>query len=198
MLRFFRNIRRRLLDSGSLRKYFVYAIGEILLVMIGILLALQVNNWNQNVKTKQLEKQYLLNLKTEFQLNLEELERVKKHRQSVLRDQEILMALCGTETPDISSDSINKLLDNAVFVYITYFFNASTPVLEEIKSSGNFVNISNPKLRFYLNTWESKTSYMQGSEKEYLGYRNELLQLINKRGSMKEIAQVNPFQKIDG
>lgn len=46
MLKFFRRIRRKLLDEGSLRKYLVYAIGEITLVVIGILIALQINNWN--------------------------------------------------------------------------------------------------------------------------------------------------------
>ncbi len=47
MLTFFRKIRKLLLESGSTRKYLLYAMGEILLVMVGILLALQVNNWNE-------------------------------------------------------------------------------------------------------------------------------------------------------
>lgn len=44
MLTFFRKIRKALLDSGSLRKYLVYTIGEIALVVIGILIALEINN----------------------------------------------------------------------------------------------------------------------------------------------------------
>ncbi len=48
MLQFFRKIRRKLLQEGSFRQYLLYAIGEILLVMVGILLALQVNSWNEN------------------------------------------------------------------------------------------------------------------------------------------------------
>ena len=47
MLRFFRKIRQKLLTDNKFSKYLLYAIGEILLVVIGILIALQVDNWNQ-------------------------------------------------------------------------------------------------------------------------------------------------------
>jgi hypothetical protein len=53
MLRFFRQIRQKLLENGNLRKYFWYALGEIFLVMIGILLALQINNWNEERKQEE-------------------------------------------------------------------------------------------------------------------------------------------------
>ncbi|MCK0110376.1 DUF6090 family protein [Flavobacteriaceae bacterium S0825] len=55
MIKFFRKIRYNLMETGKTGKYFKYAIGEIILVMIGILLALQVNNWNENKKTKHTE-----------------------------------------------------------------------------------------------------------------------------------------------
>ena len=63
MLTFFRRIRKSLLESGSAHKYFPYAIGEVLLVMIGILLALQVNNWNEGLKSRNLELKLLSELK---------------------------------------------------------------------------------------------------------------------------------------
>ena len=47
MLRFFRQIRQRLLTENKFSKYLLYAIGEILLVVIGILIALQVDSWNE-------------------------------------------------------------------------------------------------------------------------------------------------------
>jgi len=52
MLKFFRNIRQNLLSENKIGKYLLYALGEILLVMIGILLALQVNNWNETKKLR--------------------------------------------------------------------------------------------------------------------------------------------------
>lgn len=69
MLKFFRRLRQTLLDGGGLKKpasplgrYLVYALGEILLVMIGILLALQVNNWNEQKKLSEREAVYLTRL----------------------------------------------------------------------------------------------------------------------------------------
>ena len=59
MLTFFRKIRKSLVDSSSSRKYLLYGIGEILLVMIGILLALQVNNWNELNKEADFERKVL-------------------------------------------------------------------------------------------------------------------------------------------
>lgn len=52
MLKFFRNIRQSLLNEGKTSKYFKYAIGEIILVVVGILIALQINNWNERRKQK--------------------------------------------------------------------------------------------------------------------------------------------------
>ena len=61
MLTFFRRIRKGLVDGGATRKYLFYAVGEIALVVIGILIALQVNNWNETrkteVRTEQLRKE---------------------------------------------------------------------------------------------------------------------------------------------
>ena len=53
MIRFFRSIRQQLMNENKPAKYLKYAVGEVLLVMIGILLALQVNNWNEGRKVDQ-------------------------------------------------------------------------------------------------------------------------------------------------
>ena len=59
MLRLFRKVRQSFTDSNSIRKYLFYAVGEILLVVVGILLALQINNWNQDKVNKNIEKKLL-------------------------------------------------------------------------------------------------------------------------------------------
>ena len=52
MLTFFRRIRKGLLEAGATTKYLIYALGEIALVVIGILIALQINNWNEDEKAR--------------------------------------------------------------------------------------------------------------------------------------------------
>ena len=66
MIKFFRNIRQKLISEGKLMNYFKYAIGEILLVMVGILLALQINNWNENTKNAKRENTFLVNLQQDL------------------------------------------------------------------------------------------------------------------------------------
>jgi hypothetical protein len=71
MLRYFRIIRKKLIEQDKVRKYLLYAIGEILLVVIGILIALQINNWNEMQKQKEISKETIQNLKIEL-LNTKE------------------------------------------------------------------------------------------------------------------------------
>lgn len=73
MINFFRKIRRKLADDNKLFKYSRYAIGEIVLVMVGILLALQVNNWNEQRKADLLEIQILQNFHKSLKKDLDNL-----------------------------------------------------------------------------------------------------------------------------
>ena len=74
MFRFFRKIRNKASLKNNTRKYFFYAIGEVLLVIIGILLALQINNWNESNKEKALEYKLIDALITDLNLKKSEAE----------------------------------------------------------------------------------------------------------------------------
>ena len=71
MLTFLRKIRKSLIESGSARKYLLYAIGEVALVVIGILIALQINNWNENQKQLKVEKEILKDIEAGLEYDLE-------------------------------------------------------------------------------------------------------------------------------
>jgi exonuclease VII small subunit len=79
MIRFFGMIKRKLLSENKISRYLLYATGETVLVVIGILIALQINNWNENRKSVEKEVDNLENLKTELTRSLGEL-KVDKNR----------------------------------------------------------------------------------------------------------------------
>ena len=70
MIKFFRKIRQKLLSENKVSKYLLYAIGEIILVVIGILIALSINNWNEGRKDRIIEKSILLELGDNLERNI--------------------------------------------------------------------------------------------------------------------------------
>ena len=108
MLTFLRKIRKSLIESGSTRKYLLYAIREILLVMIGILLALQVNNWNLH-RLETIEEQSILkDLFVEFKANERDIIRNKKAHALFYSSIEELQSISNSNK--ISSNQIDSLL----------------------------------------------------------------------------------------
>jgi hypothetical protein len=73
MIKFFRQIRENLLMENKIGKYLKYAIGEIVLVVIGILIAVQINNWNQEKLEVKKEYEIMSNLAEDFKINLSNL-----------------------------------------------------------------------------------------------------------------------------
>lgn len=73
MIKFFRNIRKKLAAENKVASYLRYAIGEIVLVVVGILIALQINNWNEQRKTNELEIKILKELHSNLTLDLKEI-----------------------------------------------------------------------------------------------------------------------------
>ena len=101
MLTFLRKIRRSLIDSGSTGKYLIYAVGEIALVIIGILIALQINNWNEERKDRRIENQALINLKTEFDKNQKMLEFMIETRKGQEQQYHNYLAIITNDTLSI-------------------------------------------------------------------------------------------------
>ena len=96
MFKFFRKIRQNLLKEGKMGRYLKYAVGEIILVVIGILIALQINNWNEQRKLKTVEIKILKDLKSDIQENVDNLSEgivlmeVAKHDMSAVLDMHLL------------------------------------------------------------------------------------------------------------
>ncbi len=84
MIKFFRKIRQNLLTEGKTGKYLKYAIGEIILVVIGILIALQINNWNIEKIDKKRETKYLTNIILDLKKDITQLEYLIEFRKNKL------------------------------------------------------------------------------------------------------------------
>ncbi|MCW5518807.1 hypothetical protein J1N09_03090 [Aureitalea sp. L0-47] len=84
MIKFFRKIRQKLLSENKFSKYLIYAIGEIILVVIGILIALQINNWNEYRKERAEETKILKNIRVDLQQTLAELETALAFHESTI------------------------------------------------------------------------------------------------------------------
>ena len=70
MIKFFRKIRQNMIKENKASKYLLYAIGEIVLVVIGILIAISINNWNENNKLAKKETTLLISLQKEIEANI--------------------------------------------------------------------------------------------------------------------------------
>lgn len=132
-------------------QYAKYAIGETLLVVIGILIALYINNWNEDRKDKVKEKAILKEIHKDFSKNLKEFQSVKNIHESSLVASGKFKLYINHPNPIEVKDSIGKYYFKA-FNGITY--NPSNGVVESLISSGEYQLIRNDTLRNYLISWK--------------------------------------------
>ena len=108
MIKFFRKIRQKLIVENRFNKYLLYAIGEIILVVIGILIALQINNWNENKKNSISETIYLNEMLEDFENNLQRSIDITSEIESDLTKLIELLKQSALEEPSIPVSSLNE------------------------------------------------------------------------------------------
>jgi hypothetical protein len=146
MIPFFRKIRKKMADDNRPLKYMRYAIGEIVLVVIGILIALQINNWNEDRKQQQVEVKYFYNLKNDLLADLQLLDNMIH-----LSSTKVIAA--KTIKIKADRDSIGSVYDFSHEMQTLIFvgeFRPNDNTYEEMKSSGNFSTIGNDDLKLKL------------------------------------------------
>ena len=161
MIKFFRKIRQKLLSENKFSKYLIYAIGEIILVVIGILIALSINNWNENKKSRDSEKLLLTSLKEEFNFNLNELEKTKNRIDNSTYQLKELLNLFGTNADSISIGYLDKLIYDGLWGPT---LDSNLDVFNSIYDNGKMDLITNPKLNEMLLSWGSKMKDFEQAE----------------------------------
>ena len=180
MIKFFRHIRKSLLMENKTSKYFKYAIGEIILVVIGILIALQINNWNENRKNTIREIQFLKNFKADLLTNKLELERViKKTERTIIYADSILQHKKGA-LESLSLFSFTNCIMNASGFTV---YKSQEGTIQDILGSGNLDVISNDSIRFAIGSWTANLKNIREWESldknTYSNYSNYLHRHIN-------------------
>tara|TARA_R110002074_G_scaffold367649_1_gene541744 strand:+ start:142 stop:900 length:759 start_codon:yes stop_codon:yes gene_type:complete len=152
MIKFFRKIRQNLLLKNKTGKYLKYAIGEIVLVVIGILIAIQINNWNELRKIRNTEVEILHNLKTELEFNLEGLKEINKQHKSEFEDGMYLLHLFGTDVSNVSKSKLDSLTSNA---FSGFSFEAKDGYIKSLIASNKIDYLQNTELKSYISSFES-------------------------------------------
>jgi hypothetical protein len=161
MIKFFRHIRQRLLTENNFSRYLLYAIGEIILVVIGILIALQINNWNEHRKDRQVELKILKEMKLALNNDIRNLKINLRSYKSVKRSLEIIKEQLPLEIP--TNDSLQYAFRNSLFN------NSVAPNIgayETLKAKGIDL-ISNDSLRAQIiDLYEISYKYYQDKAKD--------------------------------
>jgi hypothetical protein len=142
MVKFFRKIRQKMLTENKFSKYLLYAIGEIVLVVIGILIALQINNANEVAKQNRLVKTYENSLISELEIdlqrikNLDSIFNVSRKRQleylNYYRNQNKDITILNQKMDSIKNDGVNR-------------FSSSAYTIDDLISTGNLSLLTKEK-----------------------------------------------------
>ena len=181
MIKFFRKIRYDLMGENKTGKYLKYAIGEIILVVIGILVALQINNWNEGRKDNIKEQAILIQLEEEYNANLKQLEAKMQMRSSVVTSGISLLKYMNTP---------KLIARDSVILHLGLINNDATfdPIQNDLISSGNIRLIHNQKLKSLLSNWSSDLIAVQEQEKMTSMLVHEIMRpLYNDIGISRDV-----------
>ncbi len=146
MIKFFRKIRYDLMEKNKTRKYLKYAIGEIVLVVIGILIALSLNNWNELRKNDIIKNQLIENLILELQSSKKIIQVAIIRADTLVHRGQLFLKHIKPKEITIEMDSLKKL---GRFVTEGIIYDLNLPIYEDSKSSGKLSMINNKKVLVY-------------------------------------------------
>ncbi len=162
MIKFFRKIRYDLMEKNKTGKYLKYAIGEIILVVIGILIALSINNWNESRKLETDEKELIADLKEEFNHNINIINDEININTNIINRIAKFIDLFSEGTIEASEDQIATLFKDAIGSEFVY--KPATGVINEAINSGKLSLVKNFQLKNQISLWESKLMPLRNQE----------------------------------
>ena len=175
MLKFFRRIRQQLLNSGEMKKYSLYALGEIVLVVLGILIAFQINNWNEQRKEKRAEWIALSDLKFEFEKNKTDFLKHADWQKGVEKSWATYLSIISNKSLTNAERAIARpRVGNSTF-------KISNIKLNSLLSTGVIDKIKNDSLKQLLLNWNDVLLTFQGIENQHEYHAKERLMTIEQK-----------------
>jgi len=193
MIKFFRKIRQRLLSENKTGTYLKYAIGEIVLVVVGILIALQINNWNENRKVNSNQQKYLNLLKQEALSNISNIETELGNIKLMIDGQREIFRLIDAPKDTLTEAFVNQIFFNAFTILVNY--NYENSVLTEIKNSGELKNLKNDSLRMTLMALESNFETVKIQENTVNELQKKIIDHVGIDGDIRQILESQDFYK---
>lgn len=186
MFTLMRNLRRNLIKNNAAGKYFLYAFGEVVLIVLGILVALWIDNWNQERQEIKREQFYLSGLKAEFEASLSKLDTLMAvNRKSYETAGDLLGRIPGASIQDEAS--LSKMLIEALTYELAY--NPNNSLLMELISSGRLEALSDNALRQHLTSWDSFLESIHRQEDNLRTQRQHTTDILRgPEGSIRTIA----------
>ena len=183
MIPFLRKVRKTLLEKNSLGRYALYAIGEILLVVIGILLALQINNWSEEQKMREIELKTLSDLKVEFAENLEDARRVYEGNKGIYQAASALQRNAQDGLFDRTET------DSLLFYMFDWFDYTPKPgASNNLINAGNLNLIRNEELRYLLTLWPGVNDELDDDEQLAIAYsQNTIIPFLSVHYPMSNL-----------
>lgn len=162
-MKLFRRIRHKLILDNKKTQYLKYALGEIVLVVIGILIALQINNWNQSIKDKNSLNEYLIKIRSHTSEDIEQLEELSKGRKQIAD-------ICKKARNSI----LNKTENDNLFLFkisgsafVDFYFKPNSGGYESLKNSEYYGKINNTKIDSLLAEYYSLVDVIAENERSY-------------------------------
>lgn len=172
------------MEKNKVTTYLLYAIGEIVLVVIGILIAVSLNNWNNEKNARAREMVILNNLNEEFSANLKDLETNTLRLDSLTFSLQRMLEVMHQGPQDLSVPEFEILLEKTFF---TPYWASSSVVLDELKNSGGFSQLSDLKLRDMLFEWELNLSRLSEMKSGYDEYAVQYIYYLTDHGSVRNL-----------
>ncbi|UKM66215.2 DUF6090 family protein [Flavobacteriaceae bacterium GSB9] len=195
MIKFFRKIRHKMLTKNKFSKYLIYAIGEIILVVIGILIALQINSKKQEINNRITEQSILNNLKEDFNKNQKEIKVLTFANNKYHRNLNKFIEILKTNPKDIKI-KIADTLSIAAIAAPTYIPTTST--IDVIISTGNIDLIKNEKLKTLISRFKREVADLSEDEKDVRVLANiQICPLLGQNSDMIDVYQNTYAYTID-